>query len=181
MKEAVFESADGHAFGIMFIHWLGYFCLLLQVKPGLSSYANNLSDVRIPVQELLTKIKNNVPEHAQEETPLLFMATAGTLFFFLSEYFDNCNFSEKHFLIYFNVKISYHLGLRLLSESNALAIIEEVEHLLDDATINPFWHDASSIRILSGEGEGTFSWLATNYLNGYFNEQSEYSSIYHQW
>ena len=55
---------------------------IVQVRPGLSSYAENINDIRNHVIQLVAKVKQNVPEEVQEETPLLFMATAGKFSFF---------------------------------------------------------------------------------------------------
>ena len=44
--------------------------------------------------------------------------------------------------------------------------MEEVERVLEDKRVNPFFSNDNSIRILSGEELGSFSWLALNYVLG---------------
>ena len=137
-----------------------------------------MTSVTLHVEELLSQIRN-IPEDTQPETPLLFMATAGKqpikimhcVSFentWVSKYPADC---PEIFFFQSILKITFtsFAGLRLSSESNAFEVIQEVERIIEDASINSLWHDIDVVRILSGEGEGAFSWLAANYLNGYFN------------
>ena len=58
--------------------------------------------------------------------------------------------------------------MRLLIESNANEVMEEINKLLSDRKINPYKYQPSHTRILSGEEEGAFAWITVNYLNGFF-------------
>lgn len=60
-------------------------------------------------------------------------------------------------------------GLRLLAADRAEAVMQQVDELLRDGMLNPFKYAYRNIRILSGEEEGVFAWLAVNYLNRYFD------------
>ncbi len=60
--------------------------------------------------------------------------------------------------------------MRLLPESQANDVMKSIENLFNDKTLNPFKYDDSTTRMLSGEEEGVFAWIATNYLRGVFND-----------
>jgi len=55
--------------------------------------------------------------------------------------------------------------MRLLSEEKMKQLMNHVDSILSDSSFNPF-HYASeySSRIVSGEEEGVFAWMAVNYL-----------------
>lgn len=61
-------------------------------------------------------------------------------------------------------------GMRLLLENKMSMVMNHVDSIMSDSSFNPF-HYASkeSSRILSGEEEGVFAWIAVNYLLGVFN------------
>jgi len=60
--------------------------------------------------------------------------------------------------------------MRLLWEDDANMVIEHLNNLLNNKTFNPFVVESEhSTRILSGEEEGVFAWLSTNYHSGAFN------------
>ena len=60
--------------------------------------------------------------------------------------------------------------MRLILNTKADQIMERVDEILSDPKINPFKYSSANTRILSGEEEGVFAWIAVNYLQGFFNE-----------
>ncbi len=60
-------------------------------------------------------------------------------------------------------------GMRLIPESQANDVMKNIENLLNDKTLNPFTYNEHTTRMLSGEEEGAFAWIATNYLRGFFD------------
>ena len=60
--------------------------------------------------------------------------------------------------------------MRLILDVKADAIMERVDILLLNKDLNPFVYKSENTRILSGEEEGVFAWIAVNYLNGFFND-----------
>lgn len=59
-------------------------------------------------------------------------------------------------------------GMRLLLETDADAVMKKIHVLLSDKSVNPFRYKRIQSRVLSGEEEGVFGWLAVNYLNNFF-------------
>ena len=59
--------------------------------------------------------------------------------------------------------------MRLLLAHDANRVINEVDRLMTDASFNPFQYVTSNTRIISGEEEGAFAWIALNYLRNYFS------------
>ena len=63
----------------------------------------------------------------------------------------------------------HSVGMRMLLEESAHLAMEQIKDILSNRTINPFRFDsAENARILSGEEEGVFAWIAVNYLSGVF-------------
>ncbi|KAK6181125.1 hypothetical protein SNE40_009054 [Patella caerulea] len=60
-------------------------------------------------------------------------------------------------------------GTRTLTGYDARHFVKNIRKILSNSSINPFYFKASNIQILSGEEEGVYSWLSTNYLLGFFN------------
>lgn len=58
--------------------------------------------------------------------------------------------------------------MRLLLEAEADAVMAKIHLLLSDKSLNPFKFRRIQSRVLSGEEEGVFGWLAVNYLNNLF-------------
>ena len=52
-----------------------------------------------------------------------------------------------------------------MSVSATVALLETVEAFLEKT---PFLTQGDSTRVLSGEEEGVYAWIAANYLRGYF-------------
>ena len=59
-------------------------------------------------------------------------------------------------------------GMRLMLADDADRIMSRVDSLLQNASINPFKYQSSNARIISGEEEGAFAWIALNYLRDVF-------------
>ena len=60
--------------------------------------------------------------------------------------------------------------MRLLLETKANTIFEQINDIFMDKNISPFMYAAKNSRILSGEEEGVFAWIAVNYLKGFFSD-----------
>ena len=56
-------------------------------------------------------------------------------------------------------------GLRVLSVSATVALLETTEDFLERTT---FLTQGDNTRVLSGEEEGVYAWIAANYLRGFF-------------
>ena len=69
--------------------------------------------------------------------------------------------NEAHFIII----LTTITGLRVLSGSNAIALLDEIERVL---SYTGFLTLEDHVRVLSGEEEGVFAWVAANYLKGFF-------------
>ena len=59
--------------------------------------------------------------------------------------------------------------MRFLLQDKANEVSARVRQMLSDPNVNHFRLSALNMRILSGEEEGAFAWIALNYLRGYFN------------
>lgn len=67
-------------------------------------------------------------------------------------------------------------GMRMLESDRAEAVLGRVNSLLSDPGFSPFRYHSRNTRILSGEEEGAFAWLAVNYLNRFFDNPGTYVS-----
>ena len=63
----------------------------------------------------------------------------------------------------------FPVGMRVLMEPHANKVMDKLQSLLQDSTFHPFSFKPMNCRILSGEEEAAFAWLAVNYLTGYFS------------
>ena len=59
-------------------------------------------------------------------------------------------------------------------EAKADAVMGKIHTLLSDKAVNPFKFRRIQSRVLSGEEEGAFAWLAVNYLNNVFPVDGTY-------
>jgi len=64
-------------------------------------------------------------------------------------------------------------GLRTLSQSERVRIIDCVRELFHDKTYNPFDFDDERARVISGEEEAIYGWVGVNFAKGTLIEQSE--------
>jgi len=61
-------------------------------------------------------------------------------------------------------------GLRMLMEDTMNSMISHIDSLMRDKKFQPFLYKSSlNTRVLSGEEEGVFAWIAVNYLRGVFS------------
>ena len=58
--------------------------------------------------------------------------------------------------------------MRLLTEDNSNSLMDAANDIFSDTGVNPFQYSSLNTRVLSGEEEGAFAWIALNYLRGYF-------------
>ncbi|KAF9532878.1 nucleoside phosphatase family-domain-containing protein [Crepidotus variabilis] len=122
-----------------------------KVEPGLSSLADNPHGVGAYLRPLLSHAREHIPPSLHKETPLFLLATA---------------------------------GMRLLSPIQQAAVLKETCQFLN--THSNFKIDApssagpcgSSIRIITGEEEGLFGWIAVNYLMDGFTSSSAERTTY---
>ena len=63
--------------------------------------------------------------------------------------------------------------MRLLLEDQANDVIIALDQVFLNQSVNPFAYNSLNTRILSGEEEGVFAWIAANYLRGFFNANSK--------
>ncbi|KAJ7154261.1 nucleoside-diphosphatase [Mycena filopes] len=124
---------------------------MTKVEPGISSFADTPESIPQHLRPLLAHARNLVPPSLQPTTPLFLLATA---------------------------------GMRLLSpEKQALVlqhactfIVTHSEFKIDGpSSAGPC---GSSVRIITGEEEGLFGWIAVNYLmDGFLESQTTYGFL----
>ncbi|KAG6914172.1 hypothetical protein DXG01_001958 [Tephrocybe rancida] len=112
-----------------------------KVEPGISSFGNKPEDVGKHLQPLLSHARKHIPPSLEKETPIFLLATA---------------------------------GMRLLDPVSQANVLQEACRFLVrhstfkidlPTTVGPC---GSSVRIITGEEEGLFGWIAVNYLmNGF--------------
>ncbi|GBE81864.1 Golgi apyrase [Sparassis crispa] len=109
----------------------------MKVEPGISSFADNLEGVSGYLAPLLEHARTVIPPSLEPETPLFLLATA---------------------------------GMRLLNPTQQAEVLQATCHFLrfhsnfriDD--MSPAGPCGSSVRVITGEAEGLFGWIAVNYL-----------------
>lgn len=115
--------------------------VFMKDTPGLSDKADNTTEIRQIIHQMIEVAKGNISADQHWDTPIYVFATA---------------------------------GLRMLPEHKADSVTQFIYELLKDKTFNPFeFDDSANVRILSGEEEGVFAWLALNYLNDAFNKDTK--------
>ncbi|ETW86217.1 hypothetical protein HETIRDRAFT_60065, partial [Heterobasidion irregulare TC 32-1] len=108
-----------------------------KVEPGISSFSDNPEGVSAYLAPLLAHARERIPPSLHAQTPLFLLATA---------------------------------GMRLLSPEQQATVLQSTCHFLkfhsnfriDEPS--PAGPCGSSIRIITGEEEGLFGWIAVNYL-----------------
>ncbi|KAF8197595.1 nucleoside-diphosphatase [Pholiota molesta] len=122
-----------------------------KVEPGLSSLADKPDDVGAYLRPLLAHAREHIPPSLHKDTPLFLLATA---------------------------------GMRLLSPKKQADILLETCRFLvthshfkidEPSTVGPC---GSSVRIITGEEEGLFGWIAVNYLMNGFTGSSKDRTTY---
>ncbi|KIY71038.1 hypothetical protein CYLTODRAFT_369962 [Cylindrobasidium torrendii FP15055 ss-10] len=108
-----------------------------KVEPGISSFADHTADLPGYLRPLLSHAQEQVPPSLHSETPIFLLATA---------------------------------GMRLLTPEQQAEILLETCHFFShhshfklDAP-NEAGPCGASVRIITGEEEGLFGWIAVNYL-----------------
>ncbi|KAL0563835.1 Golgi apyrase [Marasmius crinis-equi] len=122
-----------------------------KVEPGISSFADHPEDIPGYLRPLLAHARDRVPPSLQAETPLYLLATA---------------------------------GMRLLEPEQQASVLREtcnffVRHsyfkIDQPSAAGPC---GSSVRIITGEEEGLFGWIAVNYLMDGFSSSSASRTTY---
>ncbi|KAI4524481.1 nucleoside phosphatase GDA1/CD39, partial [Schizophyllum commune] len=122
-----------------------------KMEPGLSSFADNVKGIPAYLRPLLDHARNHIPPSLHHETPLFLLATA---------------------------------GMRLLTPTQQAEVLQETCRFL--ALHSNFKIDGpsaagpcgSSVRIITGEEEGLFGWIAVNYLMDGFIGSSDIRTTY---
>ncbi|KAF8891379.1 nucleoside phosphatase family-domain-containing protein [Infundibulicybe gibba] len=116
-----------------------------KVEPGISAFADDPERVADHLRPLLAHARDRIPPSLQPDTPLFLLATA---------------------------------GMRLLDSAKQAAILQEAckflslhSHFRID-TPTASGPCGSSVRIITGEEEGLFGWIAVNYLMDGFTASS---------
>ena len=62
-------------------------------------------------------------------------------------------------------------GLRFMSGPAVQSLLQLTRSVMSNASINPFqFSETAGVAVLSGEEEGVYSWIAANYLHGFFDD-----------
>ncbi|KAF8205603.1 nucleoside phosphatase family-domain-containing protein [Mycena galopus ATCC 62051] len=124
---------------------------MTKVEPGISSYGDTPEDIPKHLQPLLEHARNLIPPSLAPTTPLFLLATA---------------------------------GMRLLPPEKQASVLQATCTFL--VTHSHFKIDeasdagpcGSSVRIITGEEEGLFGWIAVNYLmDGFLQSQTTYGFL----
>ncbi|KAI0053935.1 hypothetical protein FA95DRAFT_1529729 [Auriscalpium vulgare] len=122
-----------------------------KVEPGISTFAENPDGLATYLAPLLEHARSQIPPSRHAETPLFLLATA---------------------------------GMRLLTPEQQASVLETTCHFLKfhshflidpPSTAGPC---GSSVRIITGEEEGLFGWIAVNYLMDGFGPSNEDRTTY---
>jgi Golgi apyrase len=125
--------------------------LISTFDAGISSFADNLDGIPAYLAPLLDHARTHIPPSLHSETPLFLLATA---------------------------------GMRLLSPEQQAAVLQTTCNFLrfhsdfridSPSSVGPC---GSSVRIITGEEEGLFGWIAVNYLMDGFGPSNSDRSTY---
>ncbi|KAJ7481117.1 nucleoside-diphosphatase [Mycena galericulata] len=124
---------------------------MTKVEPGISSYADDPESIGVHLRPLLAHARNLVPPSLQPTTPLFLLATAGMRLLP----------PEKQALV--------------LQHACTFLVTHSDFSIEDASAAGPC---GSSIRIITGEEEGLFGWIAVNYLmDGFLESQTTYGFL----
>ncbi|XP_053402634.1 ectonucleoside triphosphate diphosphohydrolase 1-like isoform X3 [Mercenaria mercenaria] len=59
-------------------------------------------------------------------------------------------------------------GLRTLQINKTENLLDAIERYMTKSPLNPFLVPENNVRVISGEEEGVYAWVAANYLRGFF-------------
>ncbi|KAH7929655.1 hypothetical protein BV22DRAFT_1002257 [Leucogyrophana mollusca] len=119
---------------------------ITKVEPGLSSFADNPEGVAEYLAPLLEHARTQIPPSMEAETPLFLLATAGMRLLTPKQQASILNATCKY--------LKSSSSFRIEGPSN------------DEPC-------GSSVRIITGEEEGLFGWIAVNYLMDGFTGQKD--------
>ena len=69
-----------------------------------------------------------------------------------------------------------YAAMRLMNEERMHSVVSFIDDLLRDRAFNPFRYTLlRNSRVLSGEEEGVFAWIAVNYALGMFSGKNFHS------
>jgi Golgi apyrase len=125
--------------------------LIMVLISGLSSFADDPEGVEMYLRPLLLHARSHVPPSLQRETPLFLLATAGMRLLSPQEQANVLLASCKFLKLHSNFRIE------------------------DPSQNGPC---GSSVRIITGEEEGLFGWIAVNYLMDGFTGSSDNRTTY---
>ncbi|GJJ12382.1 hypothetical protein Clacol_006624 [Clathrus columnatus] len=142
---------------------------VIKIEPGISSFSKTPGEIAQHLAPLLQHARDHIPPSLHSETPLFLYATAGMRLLPQQERLALLD-AACHFL-------RFHSNFRVTDDDSD----EEKEETL-------FRRDISSsravtcknhVRVITGEEEGLFGWIAVNYLlNGFTQDRSNSSSTY---
>jgi len=122
-----------------------------KVEPGISSFAENPEGVATYLAPLLEHARTQIPPSLQPETPLFLLATAGMRLLTPTQ--------QARVLQETCTFLKFHSNFRIDGPSEA----------------GPC---GTSVRIITGEEEGLFGWIAVNYLMDGFASTDEQRTTY---
>lgn len=72
------------------------------------------------------------------------------------------------------ISIMATAGLRFMSGPAVQSLLQLTRSIMSNTSINPFqFSETNGVSVLSGEEEGVYSWIAANYLHGFFDETKD--------
>ncbi|RUS78602.1 hypothetical protein EGW08_013637 [Elysia chlorotica] len=74
------------------------------------------------------------------------------------------------------ISIMATAGFRFMSGPSVQSLLHLTRSVMSNSSINPFhFSETVGVAVLSGEEEGVYSWIAANYLNGFFDYKKKAS------
>lgn len=118
----------------------------MKVEPGISSFAHEPQGVASYLAPLIDHARSHIPPSLQPETPIFLLATAGMRLLTPEQQAEVLTATCSYFRSHSNFRID------------------------DPSPVGPC---GSSVRIITGEEEGLFGWIAVNYLMDGFKGSGE--------